>query len=76
LHRFFILFANKLKPRCKRLLIRVALSRADQVSSKAVAMHPITARGRELSSKGGGMSWGGSPEHGGHRDRLRVRISV
>jgi hypothetical protein len=29
--RFFILFANKLKPRCKRLLVRVALSRVDQV---------------------------------------------
>jgi hypothetical protein len=29
--RFFILFANKLKPRCKRLLVRVALSCADQV---------------------------------------------
>jgi hypothetical protein len=28
--RFFILFANKLKSRCKRLLVRVALSRADQ----------------------------------------------
>jgi hypothetical protein len=29
--RFIILFANKLKPRCKRLLVRVALSHVDQV---------------------------------------------
>jgi hypothetical protein len=48
--RFFILFANKLKSRCKRLLVIVALLRTDQVQikldSKTVVMHPITARGQ------------------------------
>jgi hypothetical protein len=45
-----------------------------KLGSKGVAMHSIIARG-QAAFEGWGMSWGGSQEHGGHRDRLRVRIS-
>jgi hypothetical protein len=38
--RFFILFANKLKPRCKRLLVRVSLSRAYQVRQQGCCHAP------------------------------------
>jgi hypothetical protein len=38
--RLFILFANKLKPRCKRLLVSVALSRADQVRQQGYCHAP------------------------------------
>jgi hypothetical protein len=38
--RFFILFANKLKPRCNRLLVRVSLSCADQVRQQGCCHAP------------------------------------
>jgi hypothetical protein len=38
--RFFILFANKLKPRCNRLLVRVALSGANQVRQQGCCHAP------------------------------------
>jgi hypothetical protein len=45
-----------------------------KLDTKVVTSTPLHLED-ELSFKGGGMSWGGSPEHGGNRDRLRVRIS-
>jgi hypothetical protein len=46
--RFFILFADKLKSRCKRLLIGLHFHVQIKLDNKVVDMHPITARGRAV----------------------------
>ena len=46
--RFFILFADKLKSICKRLLIGLHFHVQIKLDIKVVDMHPITARGRAV----------------------------
>lgn len=73
--RFFILVANKLKPRCKRLLFRVALAGADWVSRQACSreLHysSRTSCLRRVRECYGAAA--GGPE--GHKDRIRDKIS-
>jgi hypothetical protein len=45
-----------------------------KLDSKGVTMHPTISRERGVS-EGWGMSWDSSPGHGGHMDRVKVRIS-
>jgi hypothetical protein len=69
--RFFILFVNKLKRRCKRLIVRVALSHAYQVRQQGCFHAPRTSCLQRVGEchvvAAQGME--------AHRDRLRVRIS-